>query len=374
MATAALDIIAKGSEDDGPVYVVVDEGTKKVLGTFWNSTDDSSDYGFESSIIPDFKWSPDRRYVAVTAGDARSRTVSLYRATAKSLQPVSIPSLSDDQAAPLNAVADPVADGMEAIRWQPNGTLLLKFWSQPRMTDDREPETATVWADLEVDGNQARIVGTSLLEPMEAVPDEEFDLAAYSGTHPVTGMNPSGSTYKGEVTIRVVDGVVNMEWKTSGQISRGRGVLVGMTLGVALDNGLAIYRIFGQSEGISLIGFWATSGSTTPGREAIRIGNADMTEATFAPKNLNGTYTFLREVSHGQLEGTVVISGGEIAKSISWQTGNAKPLKGQGLAVDDALAILTPAGLSVLENPGESLEGMFLTKDGTLQPESLIRQ
>jgi hypothetical protein len=55
-AFAGLDIIETGPEGAEPVYVVADTDTGRVVGTFWDRANDSSDYGFESSIVPDFVW------------------------------------------------------------------------------------------------------------------------------------------------------------------------------------------------------------------------------------------------------------------------------------------------------------------------------
>jgi len=84
------------------------------------------------------------------------------------------------------------------------------------------------------------------------------------------------------VEITVADGVVELEWKIAGAVSHGKGALVGMTLGVALDDGLAVYRLVGQAEGQSLIGIWSGAGfGSVGGEDAILIGNADLTEADF---------------------------------------------------------------------------------------------
>jgi hypothetical protein len=187
----------------------------------------------------------------------------------------------------------------------------------------------------------------------------------------VSGKNLDGSTYKGTVKIRVANGLVGLEWKIGSSVSHGRGILVGQTLGVALDDGIAIYRIIGQAEGQSLIGFWSGAGSPVTNPEAILIGNADMTQANLPAEQINGKYTSLREVDDGQVEGSVKISGGEIAKTALWKIGN-KSSKCQGLALSDGLAILTPSGLSVFTKRGDSLEGQSMTQKGKICQESLI--
>jgi hypothetical protein len=160
-AFAALDIVESKSK-----WVVKDTSSGRVLGTFWSPNDGGSDFGYESSIVPDFLWSPDRDYLAVTGGASRSRAVSLYQVVGSTLKEIAVPQLDDQQAAPLNEITDSVADGTDAVRWQSDGTLLLHCWSAQRVnSDSEEQKQGDVWADLEVNGNQAKIVGTSAVEP-----------------------------------------------------------------------------------------------------------------------------------------------------------------------------------------------------------------
>jgi len=392
---AALDIVKTNAESEEPVYVLKNTSTGKVLGTFWDRANEKSDYGFESSIVPDFLWSDDRNYVAVTGGASRSRVVSLYKVTGNSLKEIAVPQLNEQQAAPLSEITDTIAEGMDPVRWQQDGTLLLHFWAADRVrSESEEQKTANVWADLEVNGSTAKIVGTSSEEPSAKEPGSlppnpappsgqtlasggdgqgapVVDPGMLAGTHNVSGRNPDGTQYKGTVEIRVKNGLLLMEWKIGKDVSHGTGILVGMTLGVALDSGLAIYQIFGQSEGQSLIGFWSGEGSTATNEESILIGNADMEHASFDSQNINGRYTLLREVDDGQIEGSVTISGGEIAKNVLWKV-NGKSSKCQGLSLGDGLAVITPAGLSVFTKNGDSFEGQSVTGNGKISQETLI--
>lgn len=396
LAFAALDIVPV-DRGDSRVYVLKNTSTGKVLGTFWDRDNDKSDYGFESSIVPEFLWSPDRSYVAVTAGASRSRTVSIYKAVGNSLKEIPIPhELSGDEAGPLNEITDSVADGMDAIRWQQDGTLLVRFWSAQRVTSDNETQKeASVWADLDVSGSEGKIVGTSTAEPTSApegmfpnpAPPAGDTLASSSGqpadesqsfgpgrlvgTHQVSGRNPDGTSYKGTVEIRVKNGLVLMEWKIGDDVSHGTGLLEGMTLGVALDDGVAIYRIFGQAEGQSLIGCWSAEKSNVTSKETILIGGADMEDALVEAERVNGEYRSLREVADGQVEAGVTISGGENAKKVVWES-NGKKVTCQGLALGEGLAILTPSGLSVYSKRGDSFEGQSVTGKGKISQESLI--
>ncbi|RFC44435.1 MAG: hypothetical protein DVB23_002299 [Verrucomicrobia bacterium] len=373
MAFAALDIVPVNKEGESLVYAVK-TSSGKVLGIFWDQENGTSDYGFESSVVPDFLWSPDRSYVAVTAGASRSRTVTVYKAGENSLKEVSIPhELTGEKAAPLNEITDPVADGMDAVRWQPDGTLLVRFWSAQRLKDDNENQKeANVWADLDVSGAEGKIVGAGSVEPTpEPDGEESFDPERLVGTHQVSGRNPDGTNYSGKVEIRVKNGLVLLEWKIGKEVSHGTGLVVGMTLGVALDDGIAVYQIFGQSEGQSLIGFWSLGKSSVTNKEAIRIGSADMEDARVEVEKINGNYVSLREVGDGQVEGNVTISGGEIAKKVAWEVNGRKTMC-QGMALGEGLAVITPAGLSVFSKRGDSLEGQSLTGKENISQESLI--
>jgi hypothetical protein len=375
--TAELDIVKANGENEDLLYVLKNTETGKVLGTFWDRANERSDYGFDSSIVPDFFWSADRSYVAVVAGAARSRGISLYKVAGESLHSMEVPLLTDEQASPLSSISDVSAEGTDAVRWQEDGTLLLRFWAQGRVTSDtEEPPAAEVWAVVEVTGDKAEIVSTSLADPSAPAADAEgFDPNRLAGKHQVTGRNPNGTAYKGSVEIRVVEGVVELDWTIAGAVSHGRGALVGMTLGVALDDGLALYRVVGQAEGLSLIGIWAGAGGTTAGEDVILIGNADMTQAEFPVEKSNGDYVSMREVEDGQVEGNVAISGGEKIKKALWTVGE-KTTKCQGLALGEGLAILTPTGVSVFEkhlynDRNASLVGLAVSRKGEIQSETL---
>jgi len=379
-AQAELDIVLSNAETEEPIYVLRNTETGKVLGTFWDRANETSDYGFESSVVPDFLWSPDRAFVAVMGGAPRSRGVSLYQVSATSLKPIPVPELTDEQARVLLAIPDVSAEGTDAVRWEEDGTLLLHSWAQGRVTSDtEEPKTADVWAVLEITGDSSTIVSTSSTEPEgPAAEEDSFDASRLAGVHQAIGRNPDGSSYKGTVKIEVTDGLVELEWKIAGAVSHGKGALVGMTLGVALDSGLALYRLVPQAEGQSLIGIWSTAGSTTHGDDAIVIANADITEAEFPVEEHNGEYLSLREVEDGQVEGNATISGGEKLKQVSWTVGE-KTTKCQALALGEGLAVLTPSGLSVFEkhidNEGNaSLVGLSMTSDGAFQSETLSPQ
>jgi hypothetical protein len=207
--------------------------------------------------------------------------------------------------------------------------------------------------------------------PSSSSEEEAFAPSRLAGTHEVSGHNPDGTKYQGTVEIREKNGLLLLQWKIGKQVSTGKGVLVGMTLGVALENGLALYKIVGQSEGQSLIGFWSSQGSSVVNQEAILIGNADITEAKFPLEKINGTYQ-----ARGGVGGKLTISGGDVAKQILWNI-DGKISNCQGLALSDGLAFISSQGLAVFEKltnaKGKtSLEGRLFTGKGKISQESLI--
>lgn len=384
---AALDIVSISPEGEEPLYVLKNIDTGTVLGTFWNRAEESSDYGFESSIVPDFLWSEHRDYVAVSGGASRSRAVSLYRVTDESLEPIEVPQLTEEQAAPLLEIDDVSAEGTDAVRWQADGTLLLRFWATGKVTSDTEdPKEINLWATLEIADTAATLASLSQEQPSGPDANDDggdpgsgegdgFNPNLLVGVHHVIGRNPDGSEYTGTVEIRVVKGVVGLEWKIGNTVSHGNGVLVGNTLGVALDVGLSIYRLVGQSEGQSLIGRWSAAESDAVGKDTILIGNAEMTDADFPAEEINGTYLSLREVEDGQVEGRVTISGEGVVRDVVWKDGDTS-FECKALALSDGLAVLTPDGLSVyqlhLDNDGvSSLVGTALSDEGKKYSASL---
>lgn len=397
-AFAAIDIVNSAPEGSGSSFVVKNTSTGKVLGTFWEANGGASDYGFESSIVPDFFWSQDRAYVAVSGGASRSRGVSLYKVVGNALKEIERPFLNAEQAAPIDAIKDIAAEGTDVEHWNKDGTLVLRFWASEHVASDTAtPKEVNVWADLEIQGAKAVIVGTSSEKPMQApagafpnpappagetlatqgmkkskeqpaAEDKGYGAENLVGVHQVVGYNPDGTTYKGQVEIKLANGMVGLEWKIGKTVSHGIGVLVGQTLGVALDDGIALYKVVGQSEGQSLIGVWSGAGSSQVNKDSILIGNADMTQANFDQEPLNGKYMTLREVKDGQIETFVTVTGEGQGKKVVWDE-NGKKSKVQGIAIADAFAVLTPSGVAVyekhVENDGNvSLVGATVSHEG----------
>jgi hypothetical protein len=168
-AFAALDIVATKPGDDSSPYVLKNTATGKVLGTFWNPETEASDYGFSSGRAPEFFWSADRAYMAVNDRDNNGRWggVSLYQVAKDTLKPVQIPELPAGSADALAAVRAKqlAADITTAVRWQPDGTLLLRYFAASRETDTEPQVEARLWAEVKVQGGAATIVATSPVEP-----------------------------------------------------------------------------------------------------------------------------------------------------------------------------------------------------------------
>ncbi len=212
---------------------------------------------------------------------------------------------------------------------------------------------------------------------VRAADEHTFDMASLEGTHAVSGRNPDGSAYQGEVTVRVKDGLVLMQWKTGERETFGTGVVVGMTLGVALQGGVAIYGAVPQAEGMSLVGLWSQEGSGEASEETIFVGNADVTDAQFEVADFNGTYTARREKADGsQDEERMVIAGEDIVKTLTVGSGE-RVQKAEGLALGDGLAAITPDGLMVLnlrvaDEGQRDFSGVMVLGDGSVSAVSLV--
>jgi hypothetical protein len=364
----------------GPVYYLVDKDSAKIRTLVWNPQESKSDCGYsaDGNVTPEFFWSADRDYLAVNGGSPRDRQVFLYRVAKEKLSPVDVVPFTLAQSAPLRKLkGDFAACGTDVVRWSPEGNLLIHVWAEERATDGKQkPGRANFWAELAMDENKAKPVSVSDSEPekAESSPADQLDPKQIAGTHTCKGTNPDGSKYEGTVTLRIKKGLMLMEWDIDGKTSRGTALLVGMTLGVALDDGLAIYKIFPQDDGFSLIGRWAADGTEESAGEAILIGNAEMTKAKIPVSKINGSYDWVRESSgESREEGTAKISGGDTSKTVRWTLGK-KVIPGQGLALGDGLAVIRPDGLAVyqlLDGDRPHLSGRSLRTPATVCQESL---
>ena len=213
--------------------------------------------------------------------------------------------------------------------------------------------------------------------PAGAAEGHAFDVASLEGAHAVSGRNPDGSAYQGEVTVRVNDGLVLMQWKIGEKEMSGTGVVVGMTLGVALPGGVAVYGAVPQAEGLSLVGRWSREGSGEAGEETILAGNAEVTGAQFKVKDFNGTYTARLALADGSPgEERMVIAGEDVVKTLSVGSGE-RVQKAEGLALGGGLAAITPDGLMVLNLRGgaegeRKLSGLTVPGDGSVSEVSLV--
>lgn len=212
---------------------------------------------------------------------------------------------------------------------------------------------------------------------VRAADEHTFDMASLEGTHAVSGRNPDGSAYQGEVTVRVKDGLVLMQRKTGEREMSGTGVVVGLTLGVALQGGVAIYGAVPQAEGVSLAGLWSQEGSGEASEETILVGKAGVAGAQFEAADFNGTYTARSERGDGSgNEERMVIAGEAIVKTLTVGSGE-RVQKAEGLALGDALAAITPDGLMVLnlrvaDEGQRDLSGVMVLGDGSVSAVSLV--
>ncbi len=378
---ASLDIVPRKPGSDNIDLVLKDMDTGKLLGSFWNRDAGTSDYGFESSKAPVFYWNEDRSLVAIDYGNPRHSAVCLYRATAKTIKAIDLPELSPEQAAPLDAIGDRSAGGSEVAKWLPDGTLVIKYsaFGEAKQESGEAPE-AHVWATVNITGLIASITTNSSVEPESAesagAPDDAgMDAAKLAGKHQVSGKNSDGSPYKGTVKITVQDEVVSLEWTIGKTVSKGKGLLVGNFLGVKLDEGIALYSLVGQADGISLVGLWSGAGSTAVNPDTILIGNPDITSLDLSPTQGTGRYLSLRETDDGQVEADVLITGKGKAREITWSMGKKKT-PCQAIAHSSGLAVLTPEGLAVYQeekdDKGEAwFSGALLSAKGKRLPQSL---
>ena len=368
----------------GPVYFLADKESSKERRLFWNPQEAKSDFGYSAGgdMRPEFFWSPDRDYLAVNGGSPKEHQIFLYHIVKGNPSPVEASPFTRAQSAPLRKLKGGLAaNGTDTVRWTPDGTLLIHVWADERVTDEKlKQNSASLWAELEMDGNKAKPVSVSDSEPSKESADEAdgklLDPKQLVGSHVCEGTNPDGSKYEGTVTIRCKNGLVLMEWEIAGKKSHGTGLLEGMTLGVALDDGLAIYQVFPQDEGFSLIGRWAAEDSQDASDEVILTGDADMKKAKIPISKFNGSYRWARESSgDSQDEGTAIISGGDASKDVRWTLGK-KVVQGQGLALGEGLAAIRPDGLAVYRLQQDKkrhpfLAGHSLRKPATICNESL---
>lgn len=85
-----------------------------------------------------------------------------------------------------------------------------------------------------------------------------------TGVYYVTGTNPSGTPYRGTLTVERLGNTYALTWETGGIIIEGVGLLQGGILSAGWDCGVITYRI--QEDG-SMEGIWALCGEGRTGTE-----------------------------------------------------------------------------------------------------------
>lgn len=363
---------------ESAAWFVTDESTGDVVGTFWSPFTGESDFGYSSDleIPPVFEWSPDRDYVAVEGGPAEERTVFLYRATGTTLKKIPLPELPESLEAAFAELGKARAAGFRVERWESGDELVLLRWERFASGRFAVSEVHVVFEKL-----SARIASATEPEGMKSLPEKTddsaptpaaFDPASLEGEHPVSGSNAQGTSYTGTVEIRVKNGLVLLKWQIGNKTTFGTGLVLsnvsGNVLGIAYDQGVAIYQIVSGKSGPALFGVWASQGMSSTGTEIIGNSAADPELPVF---DFNGRYTL---VTDDRPSVPFVIDGGDFNKEIRFGKERA-----EGLALGDGLAIITPQGLIVLQmSSGEggfqTITGKSLDSQGNVQSVSLVQE
>lgn len=85
-----------------------------------------------------------------------------------------------------------------------------------------------------------------------------------TGVYYVTGINPSGTPYRGTLTVERLRDTYTLTWQIGSTVIEGVGLLQGDILAAGWDCGVITYRI--QEDG-SMEGIWALCGEGRTGTE-----------------------------------------------------------------------------------------------------------
>ncbi len=196
------------------------------------------------------------------------------------------------------------------------------------------------------------------------------DPTTLEGEHVCQGTNPDGTPYEGTVRIRLKKGLVLMEWTIGDKKTYGTGLLEGRTLGLALEDGVAIYQIVSQAGGRALVGLWAAQGAESACDEVIFLGETGVQATKFSIEAINGKYL----VKRGKVDGQVVtVSGGNVVKRIDL----GKGIVAEGLLLGDGFTMITPEGVSVFQVLSAKggkilLKGDSVTAGANVVPTALV--
>jgi len=382
---ACLDVQSSGSPGEVRYYIVDNGNPNRAIGLLWDEKTRESEYGYfaEGEVAPEFFWSPDRAYLAVNGGSPHDRQVFIYRVSKRDIDSVTIQPMTKRQTAAIEKLRGSiVADGIEAVGWTGDRSLELRIWASS--LDPLHSDSAPVdfSANLEVDALLAKV--TSVSERKPEAGDEKgesrsvpLDAASLEGEFACSGIDPAdGRVYEGTVRISAAGNVVTMEWSRDGGTSRGRGLLIGTTLGVSRDGGgLALYQIVPQAEGKTLVGVWTSESADRAGTETIRIGSPDQPSSRFSATRINGNYVGTLQGQPGvNISAKVAVTGDETLKSVKVTT-DGTVVQGRGLLLANGFATAISGGVGVFQVEGEGkdlrFDGRFIDRSGNTRPASL---
>jgi len=381
---ACLDIQTSGAIGERRYYIVDNGNPNRAIGLLWDEKARESEYAYfaEGDVTPEFFWSPDRAYLAVNGGSPHDRQVFIYRVSKRDIDSVTIQPMTKRQTVAIEKLRGSiVADGIEAVGWTGDRSLELRIWASS--LDPLHSDSAPVdfSANLEVDALLAKVTSVSERKPEAGDENGEsrsvpLDAASLEGEFACSGVDPDGRVYEGTVRISAVGNVVTMEWNRDGGIARGRGLLIGTTLGVSRDGGgLALYQSVPQAEGKTLAGVWTSESADRAGTETIRIGSPDLPGPRFAAPRINGNYVGTLQGQPGvNVSAKVEVSGDDALKSVSVST-DGTVVQGRGLLLANSFATAVSGGVGVFQIEGEGrdirLDGRFIDRSGNTRPASL---
>lgn len=381
---ACLDVQSSGSPGEVRYYIVDNGNPNRAIGLLWDEKTRESEYGYfaEGEVAPEFFWSPDRAYLAVNGGSPHDRQVFIYRVSKRDIDSVTIQPMTKRQTAAIEKLRSSiVADGIEAVGWTGDRSLELRIWASSLDPLHSDSAPVDLSANLEVDALLAKVTSVSERKPEAGDENGEarsvpLDAASLEGEFPCWGVDPAdGGIYEGTVRISATNNIVTMEWNRGGEITRGRGLLIGTTLGVSREGGLALYQVVPQAEGKTLVGVWSSENSERAGSETIRIGSPDQPNSRFSSPRINGNYVGTLQGQPGvNISANVAVTGDDALKSVK-VTADGTVVQGRGLQLSNSFATAVSGGVGVFQVEGEGkdlrLDGRFIDRSGNTRPASL---
>lgn len=99
-----------------------------------------------------------------------------------------------------------------------------------------------------------------------------FSPETVAGTYNIEGTNPDGSTYKGTLSLKRLNGYFSVVWNVGGELTKGIGIyrngVLGIAFGPGANFGIAVYE---AAEDRTFNGNWIGSGGTAVGSETLII-------------------------------------------------------------------------------------------------------